>query len=200
MKGGKAFYLQRKSDERYRMGGRRARSGIMTNEGVSGKRPAAHVFRSLPNAPRDVRRPWADRRPMICFQPSAPIRYDGVGPAAHTLAGPLRLPTSPTPTRSRPSSCRARRRSIRHPAADRDVAARTMPTAVLTGLVIFCSGWDDIRDLDYRVKLIGQSWRSPLPSAAASLAHYPFAGSTRYRSDAYPATALIVPASPMRST
>ena len=69
-------------------------------------------------------------------------------------------------------------------------------TAVLTGgLVIFLFGlWDDIRDLDYRVKLIGQVVALAIAiNGGVVLAHYPFAGLDPVPVwIAYPATALIV--------
>jgi UDP-GlcNAc:undecaprenyl-phosphate/decaprenyl-phosphate GlcNAc-1-phosphate transferase len=69
-------------------------------------------------------------------------------------------------------------------------------SSVLSGaLVIFLFGlWDDIKDLDYRVKLIGQIVALGIAiNGGVVLTHYPFAGldpvSVWF---AYPATALIV--------
>jgi len=69
-------------------------------------------------------------------------------------------------------------------------------SAVLSGaLVIFLFGlWDDIKDLDYRIKLIGQIVAlSVAINGGVVLEHYPFAGLDAVSVwIAYPATALIV--------
>ena len=69
-------------------------------------------------------------------------------------------------------------------------------TAVLSGgLVIFLFGlWDDIKDLDYRIKLIGQVAALALAiQGGVVLEHYPFCGLDPVSAWlAYPATALIV--------
>ncbi len=69
-------------------------------------------------------------------------------------------------------------------------------SAVLSGaLVIFLFGlWDDIKDLDYRVKLIGQIVALGIAiHGGVVLSHYPFAGLDPVSVwIAYPATALIV--------
>jgi UDP-GlcNAc:undecaprenyl-phosphate GlcNAc-1-phosphate transferase len=69
-------------------------------------------------------------------------------------------------------------------------------SAVLSGaLVIFLFGlWDDIKDLDYRIKLIGQIMALGVAiNGGVVLEHYPFAGLDAVSVwIAYPATALIV--------
>jgi UDP-GlcNAc:undecaprenyl-phosphate GlcNAc-1-phosphate transferase len=69
-------------------------------------------------------------------------------------------------------------------------------TAVLSGaLVVFLFGlWDDIKDLDYRIKLTGQILALGIAiNGGVVLEHYPFAGLDPVSVWlAYPATALIV--------
>jgi UDP-GlcNAc:undecaprenyl-phosphate GlcNAc-1-phosphate transferase len=69
-------------------------------------------------------------------------------------------------------------------------------TAVLTGaLVIFLFGlWDDVKDLDYRIKLTGQILALGVAvNGGVVLEHYPFAGLDPVSVWlAYPATAIIV--------
>jgi UDP-GlcNAc:undecaprenyl-phosphate GlcNAc-1-phosphate transferase len=69
-------------------------------------------------------------------------------------------------------------------------------SAVLSGgLIIFLFGlWDDVKDLDYRVKLLGQILAVAVAiGGGVVLAHYPFAGLDPVPVWlAYPATAIIV--------